>query len=145
MNLFAFADCLIGTRNRKEFFMNKKLIGFLISTVFLGAQPLVTGCNDNDVPDVAGLYECTQGCGGNCDFGEELLVSQNGDDISVDVDPANDDPSEDTISGNIDEDGDYTVSNSETTCHGTFVNDVATVNCTVDGNQCQQATFQLKN
>lgn len=86
------------------------------------------GCGGNP-PSVAGTYDLTSTeCPGF--FNDTIEVTQDGGDVTIDPDGVN-------LSGQIEDNGDFTVTNDDGSCAGHFDNGVATASCeNTGGDQC---------
>lgn len=97
-------------------------IAFFAAFIATGAAFLTGGaggCGQN-IPDVAGTYDLTSTeCPGA--FAETVEITQSGDVITFDP-PG--------LSGSIDINGDFNVSNGDVTCVGGFTDIAATATCT---------------
>jgi hypothetical protein len=99
-------------------------LALLTALIATGAAFLTggaAGCGRN-IPDVAGTYNLTDTeCPGF--FAETVEITQSGDVITFDP-PG--------LSGSIDINGDFNVSNGDITCVGSFSEGTATATCTGD-------------
>lgn len=94
------------------------------------------GVGSDNPPSVAGEYECLAGCSGVCDADPTMTVTQDGDQVAVT-------DSTGTATGTINNDGEYTVSNSICSCEGQIVDTIGRVSCVCDGIPCQEMTWRL--
>ena len=91
----------------------------VLVTVFGGLAGGTTGCG-RDIPNVEGTYNLTStACPGV--FSETVDITQSGDVITFE--PLG-------LSGSIDINGDFNVSNGDITCVGTFTDIAASATCT---------------
>ncbi|HEX5037483.1 MAG TPA: hypothetical protein VFX30_10030 [bacterium] len=99
-------------------------IAFLATLIATSAAFLTggtAGCGQN-IPDVAGTYDLTlTECPGV--FSETLDITQSGDVITFE---------QADLSGSIDVNGDFNVSNGDITCVGHFSDTTADATCTGD-------------
>lgn len=93
-----------------------------VAALFGGLTGGAVGCG-RDIPDVAGTYNLTSTeCPGV--FSETVDITQSGDVITFEP-PG--------LSGSIDINGDFNVSNGDITCVGGFTDIVASATCTGEG------------
>lgn len=111
---------------------NKLLIIVLFFIVGCGGASSTTS-SDNP-PDVEGTYRCISGCSGECLFSDIGQVIQSGDQITVRLTS--------DVTGSINNDGEFSIANDEASCEGQFIQNTATAECSENGINCQQVTYQ---
>lgn len=115
--------------------MNKFLITIIILTAFTSCGGSGTTTASDNPPNVAGSYACTDGCSGTCNFDDEILVLQSGDDFIIRSD------SYDDHVGSINNDGEFSTSSNLCECDGQFISNTGYASCTCQGTSCQTVYF----
>ena len=107
--------------------------GLIIACGILALAACSSG--GDDIPNVAGAYDCSTNCTGACDFSGTVTITQNDENIIIEADNGNQ-------VGTIDSDGQIDTSTNNGDCNGQVVGTTMILNCNIDSTDCQQVTFK---
>ncbi len=98
---------------------------------------LLMSCSSagSNVPNVAGVYDCSSNCTGVCDFSATMTITQDEENIIVEADTGNQ-------SGSVDDNGQLDISGDDSNCNGQIVQGTAILDCEFSGTNCQQVTYK---